>query len=252
MNVVLIGCSKEKLDHEAPARRLYQGRLFLAAVAYAEAIGARWFVLSAAHGLVDPDETIAPYDVTLNTMGDAQRSAWGARVAQQLHAAPADLIVLAGESYITPWSWAVPNKVLRPLEGLPVGARFKVLKEMTAVAGAAVGRAGSTPAKDEGSGRQLAGSIPATADLDQALGFLRDAVNHHAEALLTTDMCAALDKALRDSRRVALEEVRERVAALDLHVAVSEAGDVIPCVERGDVFAAISGALLARMESTHA
>ena len=169
--IVLIGCTKEKLTAEAPARELYQGRLFLASVAYAEAIGARWFVLSAAHGLVDPDAVIAPYDVALNTMGDAQRSAWGSRVAQQLHAVPDDLVVLAGETYILPWSWSVPNKIVRPLEGLAVGARFKVLKEMTAVANAA--RA-------------------ATADLDDALGFLRDAVTHNAEALLSGPQAAAL------------------------------------------------------------
>jgi len=190
--VILIGCTKEKSAEPAKARELYQGRLFLASVRYAEAIGARWFVLSAAHGLVDPDQPIAPYDVTLNTMGDAQRSAWGSRVAQQLHAVEGDLIVLAGETYIAPWAWAVPNRIVRPLEGLAVGARFKVLNEMTAAAGAAVGRAGSTPANEGGPAWQRGGSTPPTADLDDALGFLRDAVRHDAEALLSKAHAAAL------------------------------------------------------------
>lgn len=50
--VVLIGCSASKLDRAAPARELYTGRVFKASVAYAEATGAKWCVLSALHGVV--------------------------------------------------------------------------------------------------------------------------------------------------------------------------------------------------------
>lgn len=173
MTTILIGCTKEKLPVEAPARELYQGRLFLAAVRYAEAIGARWFVLSAAHGLVDPDQPIAPYDVTLARLNAADRETWKSAVAVALKRCVPEtetLVVLAGHDYAG-WREFVPHKVEEPLVGLSVGERFARLKSLTRAANvAAVERA----------------------DLDDALGFLRDAVTHGAEALLSRPQAAAL------------------------------------------------------------
>lgn len=173
MSVVLISCTKEKLRDEAPARELYRGRLFFAAVAYAEAIGARWFVLSAAHGLVDPDQPIAPYDVTLARLNAADRETWRSAVAVELkRCVPATetLVVLAGREYVA-WRELVPHQVEEPLAGLPVGERFARLKTLTRAANVATCQ---------------------RADLDDALGFLRDAVRHDAEALLSRSQAAAL------------------------------------------------------------
>ena len=44
----------------------------------------RWWILSALHGLVDPDAVLAPYDVTLTRASVAQRRAWSGRVLSQL------------------------------------------------------------------------------------------------------------------------------------------------------------------------
>jgi hypothetical protein len=170
MTTVLIGCTKEKLPAEAPARELYQGRLFLASVQYAEAIGARWFVLSAAHGLVDPDAVIEPYDVALARLNAADRETWRSTVAVQLkrHVPETEtLVVLAGREYAG-WRELVPHAVEEPLVGLSVGARFARLKTLTRAA-----------------------NMDAVA-LDDALGFLRDAVKHDAEALLSRSQAAAL------------------------------------------------------------
>ena len=63
--IVLIGCSKSKLDEPAPARELYTGQLFKKAVAWTERQGHQWFVISALHGLVAPNQSISPYNYSL-------------------------------------------------------------------------------------------------------------------------------------------------------------------------------------------
>ena len=61
-----------------------------------------WYILSAEYGLVLPNQVIAPYERTLNTMPVTARRAWADRVGQQLAAAVPDLarvVFLAGERY---------------------------------------------------------------------------------------------------------------------------------------------------------
>jgi hypothetical protein len=61
LDVGLVACSRLKADRPAPARELYVSPLFRAARAYAERRHGpgRWFILSAHHGLVDPDTVLA-------------------------------------------------------------------------------------------------------------------------------------------------------------------------------------------------
>ena len=76
-NFVLISCSKSKLNGRAPARELYTGTLFKKAVAWAARHGYEWFVISALHGLLTPDQTIAPYDYSLKQRrGSRERESW--------------------------------------------------------------------------------------------------------------------------------------------------------------------------------
>ncbi len=70
--------------------------------AYAEANADRWYILSAEYGLVRPDQTLEPYERTLNRMGSADREAWAARVRHQLDEVlpnRAHVIVLEGTRY---------------------------------------------------------------------------------------------------------------------------------------------------------
>ncbi|MEX1263849.1 MAG: DUF6884 domain-containing protein [Actinomycetota bacterium] len=74
--VGLVGCVKKKLERAAPARDLYSSPLFRGRRAYVERTCGRWFILSAKHGLVDPDEVLEPYDVTLDSSTATERRAW--------------------------------------------------------------------------------------------------------------------------------------------------------------------------------
>ncbi len=85
-DVLLIGCVKTKRDRPAAARELFASPLFARRLAYAEAVGRPWFILSAKHALVEPDELLAPYDVYLAEQSTAYRTAWGAWVVERLAA----------------------------------------------------------------------------------------------------------------------------------------------------------------------
>jgi hypothetical protein len=52
---ILLGCVKTKRDHRAKARDLYCSPLWRARRSYAEANGPPWLILSAKHGLVEPN-----------------------------------------------------------------------------------------------------------------------------------------------------------------------------------------------------
>lgn len=122
---VLVACCGRKLPHAAPAQELYQSDLFRKARAYAERAG-RWLILSAEHGVVAPDDVLAPYDRTLDGMSRAERLQWAERVRRRL--SPAEhYVVLAGEKYC---GWIDPSfSVERPLLGLGIGQQLSWLKK---------------------------------------------------------------------------------------------------------------------------
>ena len=83
-DIVLVGCVKSKRPHGAAAKDLYSSDYFSKMRGYAESTGRPWFILSAQHGLVSPDEWLEPYDCYLPDMSRDYRRDWGLRVAAQL------------------------------------------------------------------------------------------------------------------------------------------------------------------------
>lgn len=84
VTIGLVACAKTKAATAQPARRLYRSELFRRAAAYADATYDHWFILSAQHYLVHPDEILEPYDKTLHRMAAADRRHWGLMVEGQL------------------------------------------------------------------------------------------------------------------------------------------------------------------------
>lgn len=130
--VFLVSCVSAKCSSAAPARDLYLSAWFRKARAWVESHGGRWFILSAAHGLVPPDQIIQPYEKTLKAMPVGERRAWASRVlaslATRLTWAPAEVVVvLAGERYreflLEPLKALVP-RVEVPLAGLGIGEQL--------------------------------------------------------------------------------------------------------------------------------
>ena len=133
--IVLISCVSKKLSHKARARDLYISPLFRMNLEYAQQFSPqKVFILSAKYRLVQLDEEIDPYDVTLNEMLTRARRNWAAEVASQLQE-HCDLendhfLILAGQKYrqyLLPYlkSYEVP------LAGLPIGKQLQFLREKT-------------------------------------------------------------------------------------------------------------------------
>ncbi len=92
VRVGLVGCVKTKGSRPSQARDLYDSTLFRGRRRFVEATCERWFVLSAKHGLVAPDEVIAPYDETLNEKPASAKRQWATAVLVRL----AQLVDLPG------------------------------------------------------------------------------------------------------------------------------------------------------------
>jgi len=134
ITVYLVSCCSKKLQIRASACDLYVSVLFRKARQYAEASGCPWFILSAKHGLVRPNQQIEPYDQTLNEMGINDRRAWGKRVDDQLQKFIPELsrvVFLAGIRYrefLGQHLCARGVQVEVPMEGLRIGQQLSWLE----------------------------------------------------------------------------------------------------------------------------
>jgi hypothetical protein len=142
--VVLVGCSKKKRAGRHPARALYQGALFKAALAHAgRIVGAETFVVSALHGLVPLDRELDAYDHKLRP-NERERWAYGVSVAlrQHMKGRAYAVTILAGETYAEPLRTYIAAldptvEVCTPLAGLSIGAQLRWFSIAAAVAGRA-------------------------------------------------------------------------------------------------------------------
>jgi len=131
----LVSCVSQKRPYAAPAQELYISPLFRKARAYVLKSGSPWFILSAEHGLVNPDTILAPYEKTLNTMNANDRREWSRKVRTQMETVlpEADKVVLlAGKKYrehLEPWLRSRYGIVRVPMEGLRIGKQLQWLSE---------------------------------------------------------------------------------------------------------------------------
>jgi hypothetical protein len=135
--VALVSCVKSKRESESRARDLYTSPLFVGMRRYAEQHADAWFILSAEHGVLAPDQLVAPYEKTLNKMVKAERLVWAERVRQQLLKVllpGTKVIVLAAERYregIVPFLKSEGFSVEVPMEGLKLGPQISWLNGHT-------------------------------------------------------------------------------------------------------------------------
>ena len=100
--VFLVSCGRRKRCFAVPAKELYVSARFQRARASVEATGPPWFVISAEHGLLDPDEIIDPYDKTLKGATLEARRQWAEKVKRQMDKYLPDgeiIVILAEEDY---------------------------------------------------------------------------------------------------------------------------------------------------------
>ena len=82
--LVVIGCGRQKGSSPAPAQDLYTSDRFKRSLELARRIEAPFVILSGKHGIVQPNQTIDPYDVGIGQLSESKRSSWAARAIDDL------------------------------------------------------------------------------------------------------------------------------------------------------------------------
>lgn len=139
--VVLVSCVARKRVTPQPAQELYISLWYRAARICAERLiqwegkGA-WLILSAKYGVLDPIQTITPYDETLARMSSTARQQWGVRVLEALHERidpTRDAVILfCGARYRAPILPALQVQrvvTLQPLAHLGIGQQVHWLRQ---------------------------------------------------------------------------------------------------------------------------
>jgi hypothetical protein len=131
--LVLVGCVKSKVGHRAAAKDLYASPLWSRRRGYAESTGLPWAILSAEHGMVDPETMLEPYDRYLGKESAAFRRRWSKDAAAQVLARLDGLGLLAveihaGSAYVdnglAARLKAAGVDVMLPLKGLSFGQQL--------------------------------------------------------------------------------------------------------------------------------
>ncbi|SDK38577.1 DUF6884 domain-containing protein [Bradyrhizobium ottawaense] len=134
-DVAFVSCVKTKANRPMPAKDFYLSPWFRLARRYVEKNAHRWYILSAAHGCIHPEDIIDPYDVTLNGASAADRGYWAVVVRDQFDKLGPNLsgeraIIFAGLNYrrdlISPLLRTF-DEVQVPMEGLKMGQQLSWL-----------------------------------------------------------------------------------------------------------------------------
>lgn len=83
-DVILLGSVGDRAMVPAPAKEVFRDQAFQLSRLDAETSGSQWFILSAEHGLVAPDEWMSPDSRTLAEMDLDYRVVWAAWVVTRL------------------------------------------------------------------------------------------------------------------------------------------------------------------------
>lgn len=165
-DIVLVSCVKTKRPEAAAAKDLYTSALFRKERSYAERSGVPWYILSAEHGLVDPEQWLAPYERYLPDESSTYREAWGVKVVDDLEQVEGLMEgkvveIHAGAVYLDAIRSRLQSRgavIVEPLRGLPMGKRLQWYDS-------------GTLARQSGVSRDADGSLP---DIESLVASLRD------------------------------------------------------------------------------
>ena len=135
--IVLISCVSKKLLKKTKAKDLYTSTLFKLNLKFAKTFKTdNIVILSAKHGLINLDDEIAPYDVTLNNMKADGIKSWSSRVLAQLKdkfdLQKDHFIFLAGDKYRKHLIPHIASYDI-PLQGKRIGEQLQHLNKMTSL-----------------------------------------------------------------------------------------------------------------------
>jgi hypothetical protein len=131
--IVLLSCTKSKLDKPSPAQDLYSASpMFKKTLEYGKSLKPdKMFILSAKHHLVPLTKVLAPYDKTLKNMPADEKKMWADQTIKQMKDQGLNLqkdhfIFLTGSEYMKPLKDYITN-IESPMEGKRMGERLQWL-----------------------------------------------------------------------------------------------------------------------------
>lgn len=134
-------CGRRKLRSAAPARLMYASPRFGRLRSIAEILAADYCVVSAKHGLLDPDQVIEPYDLDLVSLSAEARELWAREVLSQLagRGGHRPFILLTTGAYLSELLAAncrreQPLTLFTPFAGLSEASEDEWIEQATAVA----------------------------------------------------------------------------------------------------------------------
>lgn len=134
----LVSCVKTKRNQPTNPKDLYISSYFKKMRSYAEQYHDEWQILSAKHGLIDPDgDPIGPYDETLSGARVAKKRRWADQVANELDergllSENVTLVFHAGRDYYDELLPLIEDSGVTievPTEGLAIGEKQAWYKE---------------------------------------------------------------------------------------------------------------------------
>jgi hypothetical protein len=133
--IVLLSCTKSKTSYEAPAQELYSASpMFQKTLEYGKTLKPdKMFILSAKHYLVNLNQKLKPYDLTLKDFTAEEKEKWGEEVYREMKQRGINpdknkFIFLAGSEYVKPLLKYIPeSNVETPMGGKRFGQRLKWL-----------------------------------------------------------------------------------------------------------------------------
>lgn len=141
--IALVGCGAKKGTTWKPVREMYTSTLFRMSMEIAEQRCDRVYVVSAKHGMLHPNETIAPYEMHIGELTFREREMWASRIVDRLrylHRHDYQVELYMGREYAMPLSRALRDRTYHvddPLRGLQIGERLHQLAAMRRVVHAA-------------------------------------------------------------------------------------------------------------------
>ena len=83
--IVFLSCVAEKNDHRCAAKDLYISPLFQKSYAYAQQLNPdHIYILSAKYYLLELDDVISPYNLTLKDMDAESKHIWADKVVEKM------------------------------------------------------------------------------------------------------------------------------------------------------------------------
>lgn len=134
MDIAFISCVSKKREGKHIARELYISALFNKSLKYCEKNFDKVYILSAKYGMLELNDKIENYNLTLNNFKKAEKKKWAFEVYNSIieKVDPKDEIFwFCGMNYRKYLMRVLQNKQHEPLKGLEIGDILKWFKQKT-------------------------------------------------------------------------------------------------------------------------